>query len=1559
MSLEFTGLDTRTALEKLKTAIAKELQAYEEETWKEQSCLSSLGRPASWRLDPRASFHWTSGVAIVIAILLLLFSAIVHWDPSLILESSILLAYLVFNTYLSGWDCKLQHREMADRTRVLLKELDEITSGDIGWKAEDYIPLFCPQTNSIMLQWTYRDGQLVNLPWTLLVTDDIIMMRPGKVAPTHIRIFSDDSDLELHAGEVYHPIVPEPSSEPTARQPLQPAKFHVMDTPFIPHIRSCLEGARKKPLSSFENKRIDCLSMIERWLTPSALVLSFTINVIRYFVLESDMGHWATLFFAIPVHTVLPFLPISLPLMWIALNHYGCGRIITLFHKSKRLKIDTSEREFEDSDGGTPILDEQLPWLPIWQSFKTSFLGSSPHLPRTGNILQGLGSVTSLCCVDKRGILSTPDPTPEKVFFMSSLSDDDTDSVSSGGSVFGSDEAVMGEKGQRGGLSKQRGHNLDKEDYYPEHHPEVLTLSQNSASLVGVEFDETNWERHISSLKPMGLTILMNTCNPNTVETFSTFMDHIYTSVNGEDCKHFTHVSQRRCLCQLAQVMGFTKQATEAYELRQKLALYKLPSDGDDEAGGRRLARSRSFIKKRIPAPHSLSVLVKQSAAGTAQLLTQGTADLLIDLCTEFWDGIDLYSLTDNERKKILDFYQRATLSSYCTSFAYQPMAESIDSRLGDQYIELPGNQKEPPSQPSAEIPGLVRSSWDVDTSREGSISEVKRTRKYHSLDSAMNKLGSIRNAEECYRSQCGQIFIGMVTSNYQAKPDIVSLIEQLDNACIRFVHFSRDQELRSRVFSEKMGLEAGWNCHISLLQQDGTVPPSSTSSSHTAHHGNAPVSRQYSSHSSSCHDNTITDGEMSNRLSDNGEILVSSKTDGPELSPRSSEEMQVTIDVEPQRVHFEDRVEAIELEMEELTPKDKASPERDAVAEQPGKAGKMSSEGDGGEEKDEAIVMRTSSAQQLNRPCSRDADTEDANEDEDEDEDDDDDEAVHRLLLKPKGASSSHKEKPNQSQERQVQNSEDAMSADDAAKSRKAIESRRESGGSQRLMSDVSSSSLPGSQRVSRSTSPTSPAPNGNNSEDAKESDALLGRSLSGSAVDQVDLSNRRRQISETQTFNSDVSVAETDTLSHLTESETAGGFDISNRAKLPRGISNIRPHLENIDNVPLLVPLFTDVTPETTREMIQIMQEYGEVVCCLGSSLNLTNAPIFAQADISIGLEPFPPHVCMSNEEAMSKPTPNWTASAQVQSPMEVTSLLTSLPCSLSFHRSDNISLVAIIKEARGICNSMVNCFNFMLLGLLAVSGVQLLSTLLFLPPPLSGRHVLWLAAVVLPLLASSLMGSNCQSKVMTQATGKNLREKNTDHVLMFGFSFVFKFLGSVVICVLCHALTLYAFCQESTPLPGGCHFILFNRNSTSEWNGLGEEFSSHLVLAQNIQTFILILFLVSSSASFVYCLKPVWRKPPFRNRFWCSVIVAILIMEIIYFVVDVRIWGSPNFGEMTVGLGAIPLSVWLLAFLWPLAAIFFCEAIKQYEIQVFVRWQKRTRLQFGTKLGMNSPF
>jgi len=46
----------------------------------------------------------------------------------------------------------------------------------------------------------------------------------------------------------------------------------------------------------------------------------------------------------------------------------------------------------------------------------------------------------------------------------------------------------------------------------------------------------------------------------------------------------------------------------------------------------------------------------------------------------------------------------------------------------------------------------------------------------------------------------------------------------------------------------------------------------------------------------------------------------------------------------------------------------------------------------------------------------------------------------------------------------------------------------------------------------------------------------------------------------------------------------------DWSVNAKLPHGIANVRKHLEEVDNVPLLVSLFTDATKQSTREMVSL---------------------------------------------------------------------------------------------------------------------------------------------------------------------------------------------------------------------------------------------------------------------------------------------------------------------------------------------------------------------------------
>lgn len=61
----------------------------------------------------------------------------------------------------------------------------------------------------------------------------------------------------------------------------------------------------------------------------------------------------------------------------------------------------------------------------------------------------------------------------------------------------------------------------------------------------------------------------------------------------------------------------------------------------------------------------------------------------------------------------------------------------------------------------------------------------------------------------------------------------------------------------------------------------------------------------------------------------------------------------------------------------------------------------------------------------------------------------------------------------------------------------------------------------------------------------------------------------------------------------------------------------------------MPLLVSLFTDCSADATKEMLTIMQSYGEIVVCVGSSGSAANVDIFLQADCSIAIEPLYPQV------------------------------------------------------------------------------------------------------------------------------------------------------------------------------------------------------------------------------------------------------------------------------------------------------------------------------------------
>ena len=56
---------------------------------------------------------------------------------------------------------------------------------------------------------------------------------------------------------------------------------------------------------------------------------------------------------------------------------------------------------------------------------------------------------------------------------------------------------------------------------------EVLDLSHDCTTPFRLQFDDPSWQQFVDSLKPLGLAILLNTCNPSTQEKYAQFCAHL------------------------------------------------------------------------------------------------------------------------------------------------------------------------------------------------------------------------------------------------------------------------------------------------------------------------------------------------------------------------------------------------------------------------------------------------------------------------------------------------------------------------------------------------------------------------------------------------------------------------------------------------------------------------------------------------------------------------------------------------------------------------------------------------------------------------------------------------------------------------------------------------------------------------------------------------------------------------------------------------------------------------------------------------------------------------
>jgi hypothetical protein len=209
-----------------------------------------------------------------------------------------------------------------------------------------------------------------------------------------------------------------------------------------------------------------------------------------------------------------------------------------------------------------------------------------------------------------------------------------------------------------------------------------------------------------------------------------------------------------------------------------------------------------------------------------------------------------------------------------------------------------------------------------------------------------------------------------------------------------------------------------------------------------------------------------------------------------------------------------------------------------------------------------------------------------------------------------------------------------------------------------------------------------------------------------------------------------------------------TSGYGDWDVNAKLPHGVEAVRHHLEEVDNVPLLVSLYTDATKARTKEMVEIFQQYSDTVVVVGLSHLPWNGDIFSVADIAVGIDVLT-NVCKN----IGNSAPS-AGSKMMAFELEFVSAISSHACAFRFVGAASLShLSDIIEVGRAALAGSTAAAVFLVSGSLSFSFFVLFSvcapstTIPFVP---TLGAVVYLQ-IVLPLVGLAMAMTKSQEGTM----------------------------------------------------------------------------------------------------------------------------------------------------------------------------------------------------------------
>lgn len=431
-----------------------------------------------------------------------------------------------------------------------------------------------------------------------------------------------------------------------------------------------------------------------------------------------------------------------------------------------------------------------------------------------------------------------------------------------------------------------------------------------------------------------------------------------------------------------------------------------------------------------------------------------------------------------------------------------------------------------------------------------------------------------------------------------------------------------------------------------------------------------------------------------------------------------------------------------------------------------------------------------------------------------------------------------------------------------------------------------------------------------------------------------------------------------------------------------MPHGVESIKRHLREVDNVPLLVSLYTDSTADTIEQMVSVFQDYGEVVLSIGSSYRECNNRIFNSSDISVSVAMLPGD-CGDVSVDMSRVVqvfPDKSHNSLTKSDLLLhfnlvglgTSPLLQFPAQQSdlapsdlFLGDEGVplqlklsSLLEGIRLGRVMLLNAIQALSLICLVSLSLSFSSVLANVLPVStqPHITPNTVLMVWAIYCPILAVAVLVGPAPLAVMKNTPRKNLfstRDENRFFLyLVLRCAYV---VGSV--CLIGWVSIGCVFASPDVPW--------FHRMHSYTIVSSSHPCDSEIFLVEDLMSAQLVLSLLTQASTLLERGQSFDRLPlPSTHFVFWACALSILSFHSIFLWARSAARGN-NYSTCQYNNSfersnhfRLHWLVWVLMCFLPVLGVFIGLLINSHDNKIYRRYLQFLRLEFDTRLGMHSP-